>query len=301
MYAVTGASGRLGTLVLQTLLEKTSIKNVVALTRTPDQLTHLADRGLVVREFDFDKPESLLPALQGVTRLLLISGSAIGKRPEQHRAVIKAAEKAGVTFIAYTSVLHADTCTLGLAKEHRATEDDIRSSGLNYAILRHGWYTENLLGGITQQIQEGKVVGCAGNGRQSSTARADYATGDALVLLDTSVSMATYEFAGDNAFTMSEYATALTELSGVTVHYVNMSTEEYKEYLKRQGLAPRIADLLADAGAQCALDVMLDDSGTLGKVIGRPTTELRTIVARHIPSSTSSESDSHASNVFHED
>lgn len=80
-----------------------------------------------------------------------------------------------------------------------------------------------------------------------------------------------------------------------------MSAEEYKEYLAGQGFPPRIADLLADAGAQCALDVMFDDSGTLGKVIGRPTTELQTIVSRHIASSASSESNSHASYVFHEE
>ena len=210
MYAVTGASGRLGSLVLQSLLEKTSIKNVVALTRTPDHVAHLADPGPVIREFDFDKPESLLSALRGVTRLLLVSGSAIGKRAEQHRAMIQAAKDAGVAFAAYASVLHADTCTLGLAQEHRTTENDIKSSGLNYAISRHGWYTKNLLGDITQQIQEEKVVGRAGNRRQSSASRADYAAGDALVLLDTSVSMATYEFAGDKAFTMSEYARVLT-------------------------------------------------------------------------------------------
>ena len=301
MYAVTGASGRLGTLVLQSLLESTSIKNVVALTRRPSHLKDLSAQGLLVREFDFDRPETLLSALQGVTRLLLISGSAIGRRPQQHRSVIDAAQKAGVTFIAYTSVLHADTCTISLAQDHRATESDIRSSGLNYALLRHGWYTENQIANIAEQIQEGKIVGCAGDGRQSSATRADYAAGDAAILLDETVSKSVFEFAGDSAFTMSEYARILAELSGVAIQYINMPKEQYKEYLRHQGVPQHISDLLVDAGVQCALDVMRDNSGTLGKIIGRPTTDLQTTIAKHVTSLTQSAASSRVYNVFNEE
>lgn len=285
MYAVTGASGRLGRLVVDSLLEKISPNQIVALTRQPIKLADIAEKGVTVRPFDFDDKENLLSGLEGIERLLLISGPDIGQRERQHSAAIQAAKERGVKFIAYTSVLHADTCPLNLASEHRATEKNLKESGLNYALLRHGWYTENTTMNATKEIARGTVNGSAGNGRQSTATRADFAAGDAAVLLDRSIVNQTIEFAGDEGYTMSEYAAVLSELSGTSITYVNMPGSEYREVLERDGLPRHVATLLAHASATSADSVMFDDGCALSKFLGHPTTSLRSSVEQALSGS----------------
>ena len=143
MIAVTGASGKLGGLVLHGLLEVVPSDQLVAIVRTPEKAGEFASRGVEVRRGDYSAPETLTPALAGVKRLLLVSGNDLGKRVDQHRAVIEAAKAAAVELIAYTSVLRADSSTLAIAGAHRATEELLRASGIPCAILRNGWYIEN--------------------------------------------------------------------------------------------------------------------------------------------------------------
>lgn len=175
MIAVTGASGQLGRLVIAGLLERVAPETIVALVRDPAKLADLAARGVVVRAFDYNHAETLASALVGVDRLLLISSSEIGQRVAQHQAVIAAAKTAGVGFIAYTSLLHADTNPLNLAVEHRATELALADSGVPHALLRNGWYTENYAQSAPMAVAHGAVLGSAGAGRISGAARADYA------------------------------------------------------------------------------------------------------------------------------
>ncbi len=148
MIAVTGATGQLGRLVIDALLKKVAADTLVAAVRTPAKASDIAARGVHVREADYNRPETLTAALQGVDKLLLISGSEVGQREAQHRAVIDAAKAAGVKFIAYTSLLHADKSPLSLGAEHRATEALLAASGVPYALLRNGWYTENYTASI---------------------------------------------------------------------------------------------------------------------------------------------------------
>ena len=143
--AVTAATGQLGRLVVAKLKAKRPASEIVALARHPAKA---ADLGVAVREADYSKPETLAKALAGVDTLLLISSSEIGQRAVQHRNVIEAAKKAGVKRIVYTSLLRADSTPLSLGEEHRATEADLKASGVPFTILRNGWYTENYTGSI---------------------------------------------------------------------------------------------------------------------------------------------------------
>ncbi|GAM87605.1 hypothetical protein ANO11243_056320 [Dothideomycetidae sp. 11243] len=274
-YGVTGASGRLGRLVLCKILEQIPHDRIVALTRNPSKLSDLARQGVAVRYADFDRPETVRQALVGVERLLLISADELGKRERQHVTVIEAAKESGVTFIAYTSVLHADTCTINLAGEHRATEVALQESGLNHAILRHGWYMENILSSAQQHLATGHILGCSGQGRQSAATRADFAAGDAAVLLDPTIITGTFELAGDYGFTMDEYAATLADVTGSPVRYVDLSEHDYGSRLVAAGRPERFASMIAHASAKCADNVMFDGSGTLSKLIGRPTVPLR--------------------------
>lgn len=142
MIAITGASGQLGRLVIQSLLERVPAEQIVALVRDPGKVQDLAARGVVVRTADYNQPATLTAALKGVDKLLLISSNELGNRAAQHRAVIDAAKAAGVTLLAYTSVLHADTSILGLAAEHRDTEAALKASGVPHVLLRNGWYRD---------------------------------------------------------------------------------------------------------------------------------------------------------------
>jgi NAD(P)H dehydrogenase (quinone) len=141
---VTGATGHLGRLVIESLLEQgRPAAQIVATGRRTEQLADLADRGVVVRRADYTDSGSLKEAFQGADKVLLVSSSEVGQRFTQHVNAVDAARAAGVGLIAYTSITRADTSGLALATEHKATEDYIRESGLPYVFLRNNWYIEN--------------------------------------------------------------------------------------------------------------------------------------------------------------
>jgi NAD(P)H dehydrogenase (quinone) len=277
MYAVTGASGQLGRLVVESLLEKVAPGEIVALVRNPDSVADLAAKGVAVRAFDYDAPETLAPGLAGVTRLLLISGNAIGSRVPQHRAVIDAAKAAGVQLIAYTSLLRAQTSPMQMAVEHKATEDLLAASGIPAALLRNGWYTENYLMSAGPAIEHGVLIGSAGEGLVSGAARADYAEVAAVVLARGEAG--TYELAGDTGFTHAELAAALAEASSKPVAYQDLPQAEYAKALEGAGLPGPFAAILADSDARVADGALFDESKTLSGLIGRPTTPWRETIA----------------------
>lgn len=280
MFAVTGASGQLGRLVLAALIEKRDGKQIVALARDPGKLSDLSNAGVIVRRFDYNDPASLAPALEGVDRLLLISGNELGQREAQHRSVIDAAKTAGVGFVAYTSILHADTSPLGLAGEHRASEALIRASGLRHAFLRNGWYNENYTGSAGPAVEHGAVLGSSGQGRISAAARADYAAAAAVILTGGDEADGVFELAGDQAFTLSAFAGWLADASGKEVTYRDMPEAEYRAALEGIGLPSAFAAMLADSSARASTDALFDDSRTLGRLIGRSTVPMKQSVAQ---------------------
>ena len=173
MIVITGASGQLGHMVIAELLKTVPASHVVAVARNVDKAADLAAFGVHVRHGDYTKPETLNSAFQGADKILLISSDAIGARVAQHSAVIDAAKRAGVRLLAYTSVLQADTSSLGLADEHRQTEAALEASGVPAVVLRNGWYHENYTAGLPTALAKGQLFGSAGEGRISSAARAD--------------------------------------------------------------------------------------------------------------------------------
>lgn len=275
MYAITGASGQLGHLVLDALLGKVEPASIVALVRDPAKSADVAALGVSVRAFDYDQPDMLPQALGGVDRLLLISGSAVGQREAQHRAVIDAAKTAGVGYIAYTSILHADTNPLELAVEHRGTEAMLAESGIPHALLRNGWYTENYTDGAAPAVEHGALLGSSGDGKVSSATRADYAAAAATVLAGDSMATKVYELAGDESFTQEEFAAALSAISGKPVAYQDLPEADYAAALEQVGLPGPFAAILADSSARSADGALFDDGKALSTLIGRPTTPWR--------------------------
>ena len=278
MIAITGASGQLGRLVIQSLLTTVPASDVIAVVRQPESVKDLAAKGVQVRQADYGKPESLLAAFQGVDKLLLISSNELGQRAVQHQNAIDAAKAAGVTLLAYTSLLRADTSPLGLAQEHVVTETYLKASGLAYVLLRNGWYTENYLASIAPALQHGAFIGSAAQGRVATAARADYAEAAAAVLTRPGQEGKTYELAGDQAYTLSEFAEELSRQTGKTIPYVNLPKADYKGALLGSGLPEGLAELIADSDEGASKGGLFDSGRQLGELIGRATTPLTTLM-----------------------
>lgn len=282
MIAITGATGQLGRLVVEKLKQKIPASDIVALVRSPEKASNL---GVTARAADYTEPETLVAALAGVDTLLLISSSEIGKRVAQHQNVINAAKQAKVKRIVYTSLLRADTSPLSLAEEHRQTEAELRASGLEFTILRHGWYAENHTGFIPGALAAGAFIGSAGAGKIAAATREDYAQAAAFVLTSEGHEGKTYELAGDTAWTLSELAAEISRQTGKAIPYQNLPEADYAHALAGVGLPEPLACAVAGYDVSASEGALFDDSHQLSKLLGRATTSLSTAVAAALKNS----------------
>lgn len=269
-YLVTGATGHLGSFVVEALLKKVPASELAVSVRNPEKAQHLSAQGVEVRHGDFDQPESLAAAFAGVERLLLISADGDNEtRIRQHEAAVQAAKNAGVQFIAYTSVVKADESTLGLAEVHRATEKAIRESGIAYSLLRNNWYLENEGGSVQAATQGAPWVHATGSAKVGWATRRDYAYAAAAVLAGEGHDNSVYELSG-KPITQAELAAIAGEVLGKDIPVQNVDSAAYAEIMKGAGLPDFVVSMLVDmqsAIAQGALDV---ESDTLEQLLGRP-------------------------------
>ena len=279
MIAVTGATGKLGRLVIAGLLEKVPAAELIAAVRTPEKAADMAALGVQVRRADYSEPDSLRAALEGADKVLLISSSEFTGTGPQHRAVIEAAKSVGVGLLAYTSILHADTSALTLSAKHKETEADVRASGLPFVFLRNGWYFENQTEALGPAIQHGAIMGAAGAGRFASATRADYAAAAVAVLTGPGHENKVYELAGDFPYTLSEMAAEVTKQAGKPVVYNDLSPEAYQAALEGFGLPALLAAFLVDAEVCASRGELDDDTGDLHRLIGRDTATLAEAVS----------------------
>ncbi|MFF0545560.1 NmrA family NAD(P)-binding protein [Nocardia thailandica] len=268
--AVTGASGQLGRLVVAELLA--AGERPVAIVRDPAKAADLAEQGAEVRVASYDDPAALDAALAGVDRVLLVSGNEFGARVAQHTNVVRAAERAGVELLAYTSIPAAEDNPMRLADEHRATEQVVRASSVPSVLLRNSWYWENYTGGAGHAVATGVLHGAFGEGRVSGAARADYAAAAARVLTTDGHAGRTYELGGDSALSGEDLAAALSEAAGAPVRYENLSEADYAAGLRAAGLDEAHAAVLADADTGIARGALEVTTGDLTRLIGRPAT-----------------------------
>lgn len=268
---VTGATGNLGRLVVAGLREVLPGGDIVAAARNPEKARGL---GVEVREADYDKPDTLEAAFAGASKVLLISGDAVGRRVPQHQAVVDAAKKAGVAHLVYTSAPHADDTSLVLAPEHKATEEIIRASGVPFTILRNNWYTENYVRSAQQAIAAGVLIGSAGAGRVASATRADFAAAAVAVLAGEGHEGKVYELAGDVAWTFDELAAEISKIAGKEIPYRNLTADEHRAALIEAGVPADTAGFVVALDQNIADGTLADASGDLTALIGRPTTPL---------------------------
>ena len=269
--AVTGATGHLGGLVIESLLNKNvEASDIVAIVRNEEKAKGLAARGINIAVAAYDDEAALKSALNDVDRLVFVSASEVGKRVEQHSNIIAAAKEAGVSFIAYTSLLNLDSSELFLAPEHQATEKMLAESGIDHANLRNGWYWENYAAALETGKAMGKFFSAAGEAKVSGAARKDFAEAAAEVVTTDGHAGKTYELAGAPALTYPEIAAQVGEVLGTDVEYVNLTVEEYEKSLVEAGLPADFAAGLAGADPVIEKGALYSESTDLQDLIGRP-------------------------------
>ncbi|MEU2493194.1 NAD(P)H-binding protein [Streptomyces sp. NPDC007883] len=272
---VTGATGRLGRLVVERLLETgVPAAGIAAVVRDKQKAADLAARGVELRLADYDDPATLTGAFRAGDRVLLVSGNEVGRRVPQHAAVIAAARAAGVAQLAYTGVLGGPEADFELAEEHKATERAILDSGLPHTFLRNGWYTENYTEQLGPVLEHGAVVANAGEGRIASAARADYAASAAAVLTGDGHLGRAYELSGDTAWSLAEYAAEVAKHSGKEIVHRNVPAETHLEILTGAGVPAPFAAILVDVDRAIERGLLARGDGDLARLIGRPTTPL---------------------------
>jgi NAD(P)H dehydrogenase (quinone) len=273
IIGITGATGQLGRLAVAALKARVPSDQIIALVRDPAKA---ADLGVETRVFDYTAPDTA--ALKGVQVLVLISSSSFDDRAGQHRKVIDAAKAAGVRRIVYTGILKGEASPMLLSKDHIETEAALRASGVPHTVLRNGWYIENKTGSLGGAIAAGALIGSSGEGRFSAAARQDFAEAIAVVAAEDGHVGKVYELAGDTAFTMNDLAAEVSRQTGKTIGYNDLPLDVYAGILVGFGLPEGFAHVLAESDVQAAGGALYDDSRTLSRLIGRPTTPMPEVV-----------------------
>jgi NAD(P)H dehydrogenase (quinone) len=247
---VTGASGHLGRLVAEDLVERIPPADVVLVTRHPESLRDMASRGVTVRYGDFDEPESLPEAFAGGERLLLISTLAVGRRTAQHRTAVEAACAAGVRHLVYTSFPNPrpDHPVGAIATEHGETEEILRDSGRDWTVLRNATYAELQVMPGALAVAGGKLYTNAGEGRLVPVSRSDCAAAAAAVLTSDGHEGMTYDITGQEALSQTQLADLLSEISGRQVQLVPVGDRVLGWGLTRNGAPKPVARAIVAFG-----------------------------------------------------
>ena len=268
---VTGATGKLGHLVVESLLERgVPAAEITATGRSTDKLADLAARGVTVVVADYTDPASLDAAFAGATKVLIVSSNDFNDRAGQHRGAIDAAVRAGVGHVVYTSGPKAATSSMLLMADHRTTEEILAASGLETTILRNGWYVENYTPQVPTYLEHG-MVGSAGEGKVSLALRRELGEAAAAVLSGEGHEGKVYELGGE-AVTLSELAAIVSDVTGQTVAYTDVPVEVFQGILVGAGLPEPVAAIFADVDRAISIGELEVDPTDLAALLGRPAT-----------------------------
>lgn len=273
---VTGATGQLGSLVVEALLKTVPAENVAVSVRDPKKAEHLKVQGVDVRQGDFTQPESLVSAFAGVDKILIIS-SAPGDRVAQHKAAIQAAKENNVRFIAYTSIANAQDNPFFIAEDHRETEKAIVESGIPYSFLRNNWYLENEVGTIQAVASGAPWLTSAGSGKVGWAPRRDYADAAAAVLTGEGHEHTTYELSG-HPLTQEELAQVVSDALGRDVEVQQVDDATYEQAMSGAGIPEEVLPFVVGIQQGIREGYLNVVSGDFEKVLGRPLTPLKDAV-----------------------
>lgn len=271
---VTGATGKLGTKVVETLLKTVPADQLAVSVRNPEKAEGLRARGVEVRQGDFDRPDTLDSAFSGINRLLIISADGDNEtRIRQHTNAVAAAARAGVTFIVYTSIANAKESKNFLAPTHKATEEAIIKTGISYSFLRNNWYLENESSSIQGVLAGAPWVTSAGTGKVGWALQQDYAEAAAAVLSGNGHENTIYELSG-KLLTQEELASALSTVLGKEVPVQQVDDTTYVDIMKGAGVPDFLIPFLVDIQKGIREGTLEIESNDFEKLLGRPATPI---------------------------
>lgn len=278
---VTGATGNLGSLVVESLLKSVPAENLAVSVRDPKKAEHLKARGVDVRYGDFHHPESLVSAFAGIDRLLIISSGDLQNRAQQQLAAVNAAKEANVSFIAYTSAANAKDSAFVITADHRATEEAILQSGIPYSFLRNNWYLENELSTIQAVLNGAPWVTSAGSGKVGWAGRRDYAEAAANVLAEEGHNNTVYELSG-KPLTQEELASILAGVIGREVPVQQVDDKTYGKIMSNAGVPAEVVPFLVAIQSGIREGYLDIESKDFEKLLGRPITTLGDVIRQVI-------------------
>jgi len=271
---VTGATGKLGSLIVENLLNLTSTENIAVSVRDIAKANHLKEKGVDVRFGDFDKPETLTTAFKGVDRLLIISTDGDNDtRIRQHKNAINAAKENNVKFIAYTSVGKADTNTLPLAIVHKETEKAIIETGIPYSFLRNNWYLENEISSFKEAVSSNVWINSIGDAKVAWALRKDYAEAIAKVLASNGHENTIYELSR-KPISVKELVEEISKVTGKEISVNNIDKIQYSEILKSKGLPEPVVDFVVSLQTSITNGSLNVESEDFEKLLGHSVTSI---------------------------
>jgi NAD(P)H dehydrogenase (quinone) len=280
-FLVTGASGELGSEIVNLLMSVVPATNLSVLVRDPSKVEDLKKKGVTVNQGDYNDYNSLVNAFRGIDKLMFVSSNDLKNRLTQHEKVIKAATEAKVKHMVFTSFQWKNETESSpiffLSGEYIQSEKLIKASGLTYTILKNGLYTDFLPALLGEKLLEtGTIYLPAGNGKAAFTLRSDLAAGAVAILTGKGHENKTYEFCADKAYTFNDIAAVLTKVTGKSIRYVSPPVEEYKRVLLEAGAPEGFVNMLAGSAEAIKQGEFEKTDQTLAHFIGRECTDLET-------------------------
>jgi NAD(P)H dehydrogenase (quinone) len=271
---VTGATGQLGTHVINLLVQKVDPSTISILARDPAKAEKIRQMGVNVLKGDYDDYKSLLKAFDGIDKLYFISASDLTNRDKQHENVVKAASEAKVKHVIYTGFQRKNEGSSSpiyfIAKSHLIAEKLLKSSGMAYTILNHGLYTEFLQSILGEQFSKTSTIFFpAGDGKVAFTLRSDLAAGAVAIITGEGHENKTYNFFAEKTYSFNDLAAILSKITGKKVSYISPENTEYKTELSKAGVPEIYVNLLASFAEAIKQGEFDASDSTLSKLIGR--------------------------------
>lgn len=272
---ITGATGNFGKAAINFLLKKGfDASGISVLVRDENKVKDLTKKGILIKLGDYNIYPSLINAFKGIDRLLFISAPDVRIRTGQHENVVKAAREAGIKHIIYTSFQRRNNTKsspiAAVAEAHIKTEFLLKTSGLTYTILKNNLYMDGLPGFIGDKVLEtGIIYQPAGDGKIGFAMRMDMAEAAAQVLLTGRNENSEFDITAEKAYSYSEIASILTEISGKRITYVSPSAEEFKKTLSDKGVPEEFITVLASFSEAAKQGEFDKTSSDIEHLIGR--------------------------------
>lgn len=279
MIIVTGANGKLGRAIVEQLLELVPADQIGVSVQNPEKARDLEQRGVRVRQGDFDDAASLAHAFEEASQVLIVSAPRLGEQAlRQHQTAIDTAKAVGAQRILYTSHMAANPASpAAFAPDHAATEEALRESGVAFTSLRNGFYASSAVMFLGNALETGVLV-APEDGPVSWTAHADLARVAAIALAKGSLDGITPALTASEALDLAAVAEIASELTGQPIRRVMVSDDEFRSRLVAHGTPEPVVDMLSGFYVASRQGEFANVDPTLARLIGRSPITMRDVL-----------------------